>query len=174
MNNIKQESNIINQLYIEEKHRKAEQLTYPLLEARVKSSDFALIKMLEQRFSTSADLLVREALSLALKEMFKSLESSDRKKIAKDADEYDIRLSSEQALANGIEDYQAKSVNTWSTFDRALTRAENKEKNTKTKKVKHEASISVSDEKPPETVVETPEAVVSSEEAAQGESIFVE
>lgn len=117
--------NLIQQFYAEELKRKESEMTFTQFGLSLNSSDVAMLEVISKRFLKPVDLLARDALSSAIFDMFAALEGSERKTIAKEADELDSTLSKKAAAENGNPDYDEKAV-TWNMNDRVVTRNEKK------------------------------------------------
>jgi hypothetical protein len=118
---------LIKTYYEEEAARKESEITYTDYTVRLNSSDIAMLEIIAKRFGKSADRIASEAVSAAIYSMVEALETSERKTLAKEADELNESLSKKAAKANGKPDFEEKSV-TWVMNDRAITREENKKK----------------------------------------------
>ena len=118
---------LIKAFYEEEAARKESEITFSDFTVRLNSADIAMLEVIAKRFGKSADRIASEALSAAIYSMVEALEASERKNLAKDADELDESLAKKAAKSNGKPDYNEKSV-TWVMNDRAITREENKRK----------------------------------------------
>jgi hypothetical protein len=118
---------LIKNFYEEEALRKESEVTFNDLSIRLNSSDIAMLEVISKRFGKTSDRVASEALAAAIYSMVEALETSERKQLAKEADELNESLSKKAAKSNGMADYDEKSV-TWTMNDRAITREENKRK----------------------------------------------
>lgn len=118
---------LIKNFYEEEALRKESEVTFADLSIRLNSSDIAMLEMISKRFGRTSDRVAADALSAAIYSMVEALETTERKQLAKEADELNESLSKKAAKSNGMADYDEKSV-TWTMNDRAITREENKRK----------------------------------------------
>ena len=118
---------LINTFYQEEAARRESELTFNDFTVRLNSADIAMLEVIAKRFGKSADRIASEALSAAVYSMVEALEATERKVLAKEADELDETLAKKAAKSNGKTDYNEKSV-TWVMNDRAIAREENKRK----------------------------------------------
>lgn len=118
---------LIKNFYEEEALRKESEITFSDFNVRLNSSDIAMLDVISKRFGKTSDRVAADALSAALYSMVEALETSERKQLAKEADELNETLAKKAAKSNGMADYDEKSV-TWTMNDRAITREENKRK----------------------------------------------
>ncbi|MFQ3281108.1 hypothetical protein [Reinekea sp.] len=118
---------LIKNFYEEEALRKESEVTFADLSIRLNSSDIAMLEIISKRFGRTSDRVAADALSAAIYSMVEALETTERKQLAKEADEFNESLSKKAAKSNGMADYDEKSV-TWTMNDRAITRDENKRK----------------------------------------------
>jgi hypothetical protein len=118
---------LIKSFYEEEALRKESEITYSDYSVRLNTSDIAMLDVIAKRFGKAAERIASEAISAAVYSMVEALEMSERKNMAKEADELNEVLSKKAAKTNGNADFNEKSV-TWVMNDRAITREENKRK----------------------------------------------
>ncbi|MDN3649731.1 hypothetical protein QWZ13_12495 [Reinekea marina] len=118
---------LIKNFYEEEALRKESEITFSDFNVRLNSSDIAMLDIIAKRFGKTSDRVAADALSAALYSMVEALETSERKQLAKEADELNESLAKKAAKSNGMADYDEKSV-TWTMNDRAITREENRRK----------------------------------------------
>ncbi|MFT7109031.1 MAG: hypothetical protein ACI843_000689 [Psychrobacter glaciei] len=116
---------LIEQFYQEEIARKAEEATFTPLEITVSSADMALISTISKRFSKDKSVLVREAVSQALLDMFSALEPIERKILAKDADELAKGIAAEIAEEQSIDGLEVSGIN-WVQQDKNCIKEERK------------------------------------------------
>ncbi|MFT6154284.1 MAG: hypothetical protein ACJA0E_002075 [Bermanella sp.] len=122
---------LIEQFYQEEIARKAEEATFTPLEITVSSADMALISTISKRFNKDKNLLVREAVSQALLDMFSALEPIERKILAKDADELAKGIAAEIAEDQGMPSLEVSGTN-WIQQDKNCVKEERKAEKEKT------------------------------------------
>jgi hypothetical protein len=116
---------LIEQFYQEEIARKTEEATFTPLEITVSSADMALISTISKRFNKDKSLLVREAVSQALLDMFSALEPIERKILAKDADELAKGIAAEIAEDQGIPSLEVSGTN-WIQQDKNCVKEDRK------------------------------------------------
>ena len=116
---------LIEQFYQEEQQRMAEEATYSPLEISTSSADMAIINTISKRFNKDKTLLVREALSQALLDMFSALDPVERKMLAKDADELAQSIAAEIAEEQGLDSLEVTG-NNWVQQDKLCIKAEKK------------------------------------------------
>jgi len=118
---------LIKSFYEEEALRKDSEVSFADYSVRLNSSDIAMLEIIAKRFGKGADRLAAEAVSSAVYSMVEALETTERKQMAKEADELNESLSKKAAKSNGRPEFDEKSI-TWVMNDRAITREENKRK----------------------------------------------
>ena len=118
---------IIKAFYEEEAKRQESEVTFTDYTVRLNTSDIAMLEVIAKRFGKAADRIASEAVSAAVYSMVEALETSERKTMAKEADDLNETLAKKAAKANGKPEFDEKSV-TWVMNDRAITREENKRK----------------------------------------------
>jgi hypothetical protein len=146
---------LIEQFYQEEIARKAEEATFTPLDITVSSADMALISTISKRFSKDKNLLVREAVSQALLDMFSALEPIERKILAKDADELAKAITAEIAEDQGLSSLDVSGAN-WVQQDKNCVKDERKAEKVKAMQQASAAQTVLGDETPAESHVETP------------------
>jgi hypothetical protein len=166
---------LIKSFYEEEALRKESEVTFTDFNIRLNSSDISMLEMISKRFGKTSDRVAGDALSTAIYSMVEALESSERKQLAKEADELNESLSKKAAKSNGMLDYDEKSV-TWTMNDRAITREENKRKK-EMEEAQPSSSASTLQKKPEATQPEPTEEKshsepVTTEPADKPESVF--
>ena len=85
----------------------------------------AIINTISKRFNKDKSLLVREALSQALLDMFSALDPVERKMLAKDADEVAQSIAAEIAEEQGLDSLEVTG-NNWVQQDKLCIKAEKK------------------------------------------------
>jgi hypothetical protein len=85
----------------------------------------ALISTISKRFSKDKSVLVREAVSQALLDMFSALEPIERKILAKDADELAKGIAAEIAEEQSIDGLEVSGIN-WVQQDKNCIKEERK------------------------------------------------
>ncbi len=120
-----QSTNINRTVYQEEIERKQQEATFTPIDITVSSSDMAVISTISKRFNKDKNLLVREALSQALLDMFSALEPVERKMLAKDADELAKSIAEEIAEEQGLDTLEVSGTN-WIQQDKYCIKEERK------------------------------------------------
>ena len=116
---------LIEQFYQEEQERLAQESTFTPLDVSVSSSDMAMINTISKRFNKDKGVLVREALSQAIVDMFSALEPVERKMLAKDADELANSIAAEIAEEQGLSSVEETGIN-WVAQDKQCVKDERK------------------------------------------------
>lgn len=116
---------LIEQFYQEEQQRMAQEATFSPLEISTSSADMAMINTISKRFNKDKTILVREALSQALTDMFSALDPVERKMLAKEADELASSIAAEIAEEQGLSSL-AVSGNNWGAQDKLCVKEEKK------------------------------------------------
>lgn len=116
---------LIDRYYTEEKAKKAQALTRATLNLQLDANDLAMLSTIAKRFGKSRDELAKDVLSNALIDLLTQLDPSERKLIARDADEMGGSMAREIADENGVKDIDHKP-NVWTTHDRTITKIEKK------------------------------------------------
>ncbi|NVK36391.1 MAG: hypothetical protein HWE18_00580 [Gammaproteobacteria bacterium] len=116
---------LIEQFYLEEQERIAQESTFTPIDVSVSSADMAMINTISKRFNKDKNQLVREALSQAIVDMFSALEPVERKMLAKDADELANSIAAEIAEEQGLSTLEVTGVN-WVAQDKQCIKDERK------------------------------------------------
>ncbi|EAR08434.1 hypothetical protein, partial [Reinekea blandensis] len=110
---------IIKAFYEEEAKRQESEVTFTDYTVRLNTSDIAMLEVIAKRFGKAAERIASEAVSAAVYSMVEALETSERKTMAKEADDLNETLAKKAAKANGKPEFDEKSV-TWVMNDRAI------------------------------------------------------
>ena len=116
---------LIEQFYQEEMERKAQEATFTPLDVTVSSADMAVISTISKRFNKDKNLLVRDAISQALMDMFSALDPVERKMLAKESDELAKSIAAEIAEEQGLESLEVSGTN-WVQQDKNCVKEERK------------------------------------------------
>lgn len=116
---------LIEQFYQEEQERLAQESTFTPIDVSVSSADMAMINTISKRFNKDKGVLVREALSQAIVDMFSALEPVERKMLAKDADELANSIAAEIAEEQGLSSVEETGIN-WVAQDKQCLKDERK------------------------------------------------
>lgn len=171
---------LIEQFYLEEQERIAQESTFTPIDVSVSSADMAMINTISKRFNKDKSQLVREALSQAILDMFTALEPVERKMLAKDADELASSIAAEIAEEQGLSSLEVTGVN-WVAQDKQCIKDERKAEKEQQKqqellaqKILAEQRGEFSDQETTETSAEMDDqdesSAVETEEEAQTES----
>lgn len=116
---------LIEQFYQEEQKRLADEATFTPIDMSVSNADMAMINTIARRFNKDKAVLVREALSQALLDMFSALDPVERKMLAKDADELAQGIAGEIAEEQGLDSLEVSGIN-WVAQDKQCVKDERK------------------------------------------------
>lgn len=116
---------LIEQFYQEEQKRLADEATFTPIDMSVSNADMAMINTIARRFNKDKAVLVREALSQALLDMFSALDPVERKMLAKDADELAQGIAAEIAEEQGLDSLEVSGIN-WVAQDKQCVKDERK------------------------------------------------
>lgn len=116
---------LIEQFYQEEMERKAQEATFTPLDVTVSSADMAVISTISKRFNKDKNLLVRDAISQALMDMFSALDPVERKMLAKESDELAKSIATEIAEEQGLDSLEVSGTN-WVQQDKNCVKEEKK------------------------------------------------
>lgn len=155
---------LIEQFYQEEIERKQQEATFTPLDITVSSSDMAVISSISKRFNKDKNLLVREALSQALLDMFGALDPVERKMLAKDSDELAKSIAAEIAEEQGLESLEVSGTN-WVQQDKNCVKEERKAEKAKAEQQQKAAQTVLATEEPSEASSEEPSVEETSIEA---------
>lgn len=158
---------LIELFYEEEQKRLADEATFTPIDMSVSNADMAMINTIARRFSKDKAVLVREALSQALLDMFSALDPVERKMLAKDADELAQGIAAEIAEEQGLESLEISGIN-WVAQDKQCVKDERKaekEKLAQQQAMAAQASSAFDGQtQPTETVVAETEVAVHTNE----------
>lgn len=116
---------LIEQFYLEEQKRLADEATFTPVDMSVSNADMAIINIIARRFNKDKSTFVREALSQALLDMFSALDPVERKMLAKDADELAQGIAAEIAEEQGLSSLEVSGIN-WVAQDKLCIKDERK------------------------------------------------
>ncbi|MGR6874258.1 hypothetical protein ACU6U9_18565 [Pseudomonas sp. HK3] len=164
---------LIEQFYLEEQARIAQESTFTPIDVSVSSADMAMINTISKRFNKGKNQLVREALSQAILDMFSALDPVERKMLAKDADELSNSIAAEIAEEQGLDSLEVTGTN-WVQQDKQCIKDERKAEKEQQKQQDMLAQQILAEQQenvnqPKETPVEAPQLENSNEEF-EGES----
>lgn len=118
-----QTQSLIERYYEEEKAIQAKEQTLASLTTKLDASDLSMLSVIAKRFKKQREEIIQELLSSALIDLFARIDSSERKLMARDADEAAKAIATEIAEENGVHSIDFKG-GVWANHDRQITRAE--------------------------------------------------
>ncbi|MAY15039.1 hypothetical protein [Thalassolituus sp. UBA2009] len=116
---------LVDRYYEEEKAKREREQTLAAFTMRLDANDLAMLNVIARRFRKNRDEIAQEVLSNALIDLFARLDASERKLLARDADEAARSLADEIAEENGIHSVEIKT-GVWANHDRQITKIERK------------------------------------------------
>ena len=116
---------LIDRYYQEEKAKREMEQTLATVTTRLDASDLAMLSIIAKRFHKSREEVAQEILSSALVDLFARVDASERKLMARDADEAAKSIANEIAEENGVHSIEFKG-GAWSNHDRTVTKLERK------------------------------------------------
>src|SRR5690554_8073545 len=93
---------LMDRYYEDEKAQQERELTMATLNVRLDANDLAMLNIISRRFRKTRDDVAQELLASALIDLFSRLETTERKLLARDADEAARSLANEIAEENGV------------------------------------------------------------------------
>lgn len=116
---------LIDRYYEEEKAKREMEQTLASVTTRLDASDLAMLSIIAKRFRKSREEVAQEVLSSALVDLFARVDASERKLMARDADEAAKSIANEIAEENGVHSIEFKG-GAWGNHDRTVTKLERK------------------------------------------------
>src|SRR5690554_5165349 len=116
---------LMDRYYEEEKAQQERELSLAELNVRLDANDLAMLNVISKRFRKTRDEVAQELLSNALIDLFSRLETTERKLMARDADEAARTLANEIAEENGVRDLDIKT-GVWANHERQFIKLERK------------------------------------------------
>lgn len=116
---------LIDRYYEEEKAKREMEQTLASVTTRLDASDLAMLSIIAKRFRKSREEVAQEVLSSALIDLFARVDASERKLMARDADEAAKSIANEIAEENGVHSIEFKG-GAWGNHDRTVTKLERK------------------------------------------------
>lgn len=126
---------LIDRYYQEEQAQREKEQSLASLTVRLDAADLSMLNIVAKRFRKTRDDIVQDLLSNALVDLFARIDASERKLMARDADEAAKSIADEIAEENGVHSIEFKT-GVWATHDRNITKIERK----KAKLVTHESA----------------------------------
>lgn len=117
---------LMDRYYQEEKAQQERDLTLAALNVRLDANDLAMLNVISKRFRKTRDDVAQELLASALIDLFSRLETTERKLLARDADEAARSLANEVAEENGVHNLDVKT-GVWANQERQLVKLERKQ-----------------------------------------------
>lgn len=116
---------LMDRYYQEEQAQREKEHSLASLKVRLDAADLSMLNIIAKRFRKTRDELVHDLLSSALIDLFARIDASERKLMARDADESAKSIADDIAEENGVHTIEFKS-GTWATHDRNITKIERK------------------------------------------------
>lgn len=116
---------LMDRYYEDEKAQQERELTMATLNVRLDANDLAMLNIISKRFRKTRDDVAQELLASALIDLFSRLETTERKLLARDADEAARSLANEIAEENGVRNLEIKT-GVWANHERQFTKIERK------------------------------------------------
>lgn len=116
---------LIDRYYQEEKAQREKEQTLASITTRLDASDLAMLSIISKRFRKTREEVAQEVLSSALIDLYARIDPSERKLMARDADELAKSVADEIAEENGVHSIEFKG-GAWANHDRQITKAERK------------------------------------------------
>lgn len=114
---------LMDRYYEDEKAQQERELTMAALNVRLDANDLAMLNIISKRFRKTRDDVAQELLASALIDLFSRLETTERKLLARDADEAARSLANEIAEENGVRNLDIKT-GVWANHERQFTKIE--------------------------------------------------
>lgn len=116
---------LIDRYYQEEKAQREREQTLAALTVRLDANDLAMLNVIARRFRKTRDEVAQEVLSTALLDLFSRIDPTERKLLARDADEAARSIADEIAEENGVRAIDIKT-GVWANNDRSIAKLERK------------------------------------------------
>jgi len=120
---IPQTHSLIDRYYEEERSQREKEQSLAELSLKLDANDLAMLGMIARRFRKTRDDVAQEVLSSALVDLFSRIDASERKLMARDADESARGIADSIAEENGVRDVEFRS-GYWAQQDRAIAKIE--------------------------------------------------
>lgn len=120
---IPQTHSLIDRYYEEERSQREKEQSLAELSLKLDANDLAMLSMIARRFRKTRDDVAQEVLSSALVDLFSRIDASERKLMARDADESARGIADSIAEENGVRDVEFRS-GYWAQQDRAIAKIE--------------------------------------------------
>ena len=116
---------LIDRYYQEEQAKREKEQALAALTVRMDANDLSMLSIIAKRFQKNRDEIAQEVLSNALVDIFSRLDASERKLLARDADDSAKAIAHEIAEENGVHSIEFKA-GVWAGHDRNITKLERK------------------------------------------------
>ena len=137
---------LIGKYYEEEREQREKELSLAELKLRLDANDLAMLGMIARRFRKGRDDVAQEVLSSALLDLFSCIDASERKLMARDADDAAKSIADSIAEENGVRDVEFRT-GYWAQQDRQIAKIE-KQREKAAKQAEKEASMANKQETP--------------------------
>ena len=137
---------LIGKYYEEEREQREKELSLAELKLRLDANDLAMLSMIARRFRKGRDDVAQEVLSSALLDLFSCIDASERKLMARDADDAAKSIADSIAEENGVRDVEFRT-GYWTQQDRQIAKIE-KQREKAAKQAEKEASMANKQETP--------------------------
>lgn len=114
---------LIDRYYEEEREQREKEMSLAELSIKLDANDLAFLGMIARRFRKGREDVAQEVLSNALLDLFARIEPSERKLMARDADESAKNNAESIAEENGVRDVEFRS-GYWAQQERQITKLE--------------------------------------------------
>ncbi len=137
---------LIGKYYEEEREQREKELSLAELKLRLDANDRAMLSMIARRFRKGRDDVAQEVLSSALLDLFSCIDASERKLMARDADDAAKSIADSIAEENGVRDVEFRT-GYWAQQDRQIAKIE-KQREKAAKQAEKEAAMANKQEAP--------------------------
>jgi len=137
---------LIGKYYEEEREQREKELSLAELKLRLDANDLAMLGMIARRFRKGRDDVAQEVLSSALLDLFSCIDATERKLMARDADDAAKSIADSIAEENGVRDVEFRT-GYWAQQDRQIAKVE-KQREKAAKQAEKEAAMANKQEAP--------------------------
>ncbi|MEN9465576.1 MAG: hypothetical protein RL217_1757 [Pseudomonadota bacterium] len=128
---------LIDRYYQEEKALREREQSLAALSVHLDANDLAMLNVIAKRFRKTRNEIAQELLASALVDLFARIDPSERKLLARDADDSARAIANEIAEENGIKALDIKQ-GVWANHDRTITKLERKKTKQPTEEISEE------------------------------------
>ena len=114
---------LIGKYYEEEREQREKELSLAELKLRLDANDLAMLGMIARRFRKGRDDVAQEVLSSALLDLFSCIDATERKLMARDADDAAKSIADSIAEENGVRDVEFRT-GYWAQQDRQIAKVD--------------------------------------------------